>query len=62
MYQKLLNKYGYIDSKSGKDEDGNIVIVSIDEELASIRTFQSNGWIRINIYHKDGTNEELYER
>lgn len=62
MYNILLNKYGLCEALCGKNEDGNDVVVSIDEEAASIRTLQSNEWHRIKIYHKDGTEEELYEK
>ena len=62
-YEKLKNKYGFIEAKTGKNEKGEDIIVSIDEECASIRTLQKdNHWQRINIYYPDGTAEELYER
>ena len=62
MYNTLLNKYGFCEALCGKDEDANNVIVSIDEETACVRTFQSNKWSMIHIYHKDGTIEEIYEK
>ena len=62
-YEKLVKKHGYIDTaKCGINEDGEDVIVSIDEESACVRTLQKNGWMRINIYYPDGTSEELFER
>ena len=61
-YQELKRKYGFIEAKVGENEDGEKVIVSIDEESAEIKTLQDNGWIRINIYYPDGTEEELYTR
>ena len=61
MYEELLKKYGYIEHKVGTNDNGETVVVSIDKECACIRTLQNNKWSRINIYHKDGTVEELYE-
>lgn len=61
-YQNLFEKYGYCSALVGIDEDGSPVIVSIDENEATIQTLQNNGWIRVNIYYKDGTVEELYKR
>ena len=62
-YEELVAKFGYTEEfKLGVNADGDNVLVSIDENLASIRTFQKNGWIRINIYYRDGFSEELYER
>ena len=62
MYDELVAKYGLVDGVVGVNSDKDNVLVTIDEEAAYIRTLQSNGWQRLNIYHKDGTEEELYER
>ena len=61
-YQTLFEKYGYCSGLVGIDEDGDPVIVSIDEKDATIQTLQENGRQRITIYYKDGTVEELYKR
>ena len=47
---------------SGDNADGEPVIVSINKTNISIKTCQHNGWMRTNIYHSDGTTEELYNR
>jgi len=60
-YEELLKRHGYCEGLSGMNEDGELVIVSIDHERAVIKTSQHNGWIRTNIYHKDGTSEELFD-
>ena len=60
-YQELLKKHGYCEALCGVNEEYENVMLSIDKESACVRTLQKNGWIRINIYHKDGTYEELYE-
>ena len=61
-YHQLVEKYGYCNAMTGINEDSETVIIAIDEEQASIRTLQSNDWMRINVYHKDGTSEEYYEK
>ena len=61
-YQELKRKFGFVEGQIGENEDGEKVIVSIDEESAEVKTLQDNGWIRINIYYPDGTEEELYTR
>ena len=60
-YEELVTKFGYIEGQVGTNENGENVLVSIDNECASIRTLQHNGWQRINVYWKDGTEEEYYE-
>lgn len=59
-YDELVARYGYVQGACGINEDDENVIVSIDEESATITTLQKNGFIRTNIYHIDGINEELY--
>ena len=44
------------------NENNEQIIVEITNEYLKTSVFQGNGWIRINIYHKDHTTEELYER
>ena len=61
-YEELKRMYGYVEGQIGENEDGEKVIVSIDEESAEIQTLQDNHWIRVNIYYPDGTEEELYKR
>ena len=54
----------YDDSKTmypGVNENGEIIHISIFHEFIVVMTFQSNGWTRKNVYHRDGTREELFE-
>lgn len=60
-YDELLKRHGYCKGLCGKNSDDENVIVSINDEKATITTCQKNGWLRINVYWKDGTYEELYE-
>lgn len=62
-YERLLHKHGMCEGLMGVNEDGETVLVSIDEHTAEVRTYQKNGFVRINIYHNDddGTSEEIYD-
>ena len=60
---KLMDDYG--DSKTmfpGTNEGGEDVHISIFPDKIVTETFQHNGWIRKNIYYRDGTREELYDK
>lgn len=46
----------------GKNEDGETILVSINEHNITIETYQSNEWIRENVYWDDFTVEELYHK
>ena len=61
-YDELVQRYGYVESQVGVNEDGEAVIVTIDETNACLRTMQKNGWMRINIYYPDGMSEESYTK
>ena len=50
------------DIMAGKNEHGENVIVEVSEDAKVTKTLQDNGWVRVNIEHKDGTVEELFER
>lgn len=47
---------------AGKNEDNENILISINEHNITVQTFQNNGWLRTNIYHDDGTIEELYDK
>lgn len=61
MYEKYRTDFGLVDGLCGKNEKNENVILSIDEEKAVVKTLQSNNFIRINIFWKEGIEEELYE-
>ena len=62
-YEEMVAKYGLIEeAQVGVNGVGETVVVSIDEECVCVTTLQKNGWARINVYHKDGTCEETYQR
>lgn len=45
----------------GKNEDGEMITASIFEDYIVLVTYQDNHWVRKNIYHRDGTIEELFD-
>lgn len=60
--RNLMDTYGNSDAmKPGINELGEKVTISIFEDKIVVVTYQSNRWIRKNIYHYDGTREELFE-
>ena len=59
---QLMKKHG--DSKSsflGENTDGETIEVGIFKDRISVRTYQNNGWTRLNVYYEDGSREELFE-
>lgn len=46
----------------GHNEDGERISISINKDNITVMTFQSNGWARENIYHRDFDVEELYHK
>lgn len=66
-YEYLRQKLGDELFVGGTNEDGENVVLSFDgmeddHPVIRLDTFQHNDWTRVNIYHYDGTVEELYER
>ena len=59
----LMDAYG--DSEQamwGTNERGEDTMMSISPNEIVVRTFQSNGFCRINVYYRDGDTEEYFER
>ncbi len=44
----------------GTNENGEDTITTIEKDYIEVETNQNNGWIRRNVYWRDGTTEELY--
>ena len=60
---KLMDEHG--DSKTmypGTNEHGESVYISIFSDKIVTMTSQTNGWNRKNIYYRDGSWEETFER
>ena len=59
---KLMDNYG--DSNFpfiGKNEEGEDISISIFHDKIVLVTYQSNKWVRKNLYYRDGTAEEMFE-
>lgn len=59
----LMDTFG--DSETmfpGKNEEGELVFISIFPDKIVTSTMQHNNWTRKNIYYRDGSSEELYEK
>lgn len=46
----------------GENEEGEKVMISINNDNVTVQTFQKNNWIRTNVYWRDYTTEELFSR
>lgn len=46
----------------GENEEGEKVVVSVNKDNITVQTFQKNDWVRTNIYHEDGYNEEMFSK
>ena len=44
------------------NENNENIILEITDEYLKTSTPQNNGWIRVNVYHKDHTVEEYYDK
>lgn len=64
--ERQMKELGYPTFAGGKNENGENVVFEIDisngERVYKISTFQKNGWCRTNVYYKDGTIEELFDK
>lgn len=59
---KAMNNHEDFDIICGKNQDDEFVTVGVFADKIMTKTYQNNNWCRVNVYHKDGTIEELYER
>ena len=58
----LMDEYGESETLfAGENEDGERTDISIFKEKIMCSTMQQNGWVRRNIYWRDGTREEFYD-
>lgn len=62
-YKEIEAKVRGIDlPATAVNEDGDNVIIDCADDCYRVTTLQKNGWYRTNIFHPDGTIEELYDR
>jgi hypothetical protein len=53
--KELMHKYGEGSQPyDGVNEDGEQVIVSISTDSVVVKTYQGNGWTRVNYYDEEG--------
>ena len=61
--RKAMSNYSTTDyALSGVNTQGEKMLISIYSDKIITRTFQSNGWTRVNTYHDDYTCEETFEK
>lgn len=59
--RKLMDEFGNGQYPfSGKNENGEETTCYVYTDRIVLYTNQNNGWRRENIYHRDGTVEELF--
>jgi len=59
---KLMDEKGDSDTMFlGANENMEDTTISIFHDKIVYVTFQSNGWVRKNIYWRDGTTEEIFD-
>ena len=59
---KLMDEYGDSDTMfTGTNTELEDTTISIFHDRIVYVTFQSNGWVRKNVYWRDGTREELFD-
>ncbi len=59
----LMDEYGNSNTMfPGQNENGEVVYISIFHDKIVTSTLQHNNWTRKNIYYRDGSSEELYEK
>lgn len=65
-HSQLVNLMNHADDYPGilmgENTDGEFVTTSILSDKVIAKVMQSNGWVRINTYHRDGTVEETYRK
>lgn len=59
---RMMDEYGDSASMfSGTNESGEDIWISICPDTITVRTFQDNGWARIDTYDRDGTCEQIFD-
>lgn len=61
-YESLNRKLGSKELLSGRNGDGENVVIGRGDGFVCVETFQGNGWTRLEYHYEDGTVEETYSR
>lgn len=59
--QKIMDDYSNCGNFYGSNKNGENVTVAVCTNEIVQTTYQYNGWIHKNIFHRDGTREEMFE-
>ena len=63
-YNQLVDLMNHADDYPymlmGENQDGEFTTTSITPDRIIVETLQDNGWVRKNIYHRDGMVEETF--
>lgn len=59
---ELTKNYDSLIHATNQDGEDVIIQWNKDRTIFTTTTAQSNGWLRINRYHKDGSYEEEYKK
>lgn len=60
--RELMDKYGETKFPFfGNNQNDEDVEIHICPDTITLITYQSNHWIRKNVYYRDGSSEELYQ-
>lgn len=58
LIRNLMEKYGNSEYPyHGKNEDGQDVEIHIGKTSVIYKTFQSNGWVRVNYFDENGYSD-----
>lgn len=61
--KQIMAEYGDSDTAFlGENADGETVEISVYKDKIIVKTYQNNGWVRVDHYNSDGCYEaEMYE-
>lgn len=64
-YEQLVDLMNHADDYPymlvGENQNGEFTTTSITPNLVILETLQDNGWVRKNIFHRDGMVEETFQ-
>ena len=58
----LMDRHDEFDeSLLGINENKEVIVIGVFKDRLAVRTLQVNGWVRLNVYYRDGSVEEMFE-
>lgn len=59
--RKIMDEHCHLETMVfGENELGELTAASIFKDQIVVETYQSNGWLRKNIYYRDGSRDEMF--